>query len=198
MNKLLCACAAAALTIGAASGAAAQVVNFEDNPAQNPNQTVVSDGYAFSQDNCCQYSWAHGQNSDNGTTYLIYSEGPTVMTKIGGGTFDVSNLDAGLSFYADTNGFSLNLTGTRADSSTVTASLTLDFFFQTYTLSGFNNLVSLSFSNDPEGYIALDNINGSGGTSPAPEPASWALMLGGFGMVGGALRSRRKAAVSFG
>jgi len=31
-----------------------------------------------------------------------------------------------------------------------------------------------------------------------PEPASWALMLGGFGLVGGALRSRRKAAVSFG
>lgn len=31
-----------------------------------------------------------------------------------------------------------------------------------------------------------------------PEPASWAMMIGGFGMVGGALRSRRKAAVSFG
>jgi hypothetical protein len=30
-----------------------------------------------------------------------------------------------------------------------------------------------------------------------PEPASWALMLGGFGMVGGALRSRRKVAVRF-
>jgi hypothetical protein len=34
--------------------------------------------------------------------------------------------------------------------------------------------------------------------SPAPEPASWALMLGGFGLVGGALRTRRKIAVSFG
>jgi len=32
---------------------------------------------------------------------------------------------------------------------------------------------------------------------PVPEPASWALMLGGFGMVGGAMRSRRKAAVTF-
>jgi len=30
-----------------------------------------------------------------------------------------------------------------------------------------------------------------------PEPASWAMMLGGFGLVGGAMRSRRKAAVSF-
>ena len=31
-----------------------------------------------------------------------------------------------------------------------------------------------------------------------PEPASWAMMLGGFGLTGGAMRSRRKTAVSFG
>ena len=30
-----------------------------------------------------------------------------------------------------------------------------------------------------------------------PEPASWAMMLGGFGLVGGALRSSRKTAVRF-
>jgi hypothetical protein len=33
--------------------------------------------------------------------------------------------------------------------------------------------------------------------SSVPEPASWAMMLGGFGLIGGALR-RRKVAVSFG
>lgn len=32
---------------------------------------------------------------------------------------------------------------------------------------------------------------------PVPEPASWALMLGGFGLVGGAMRSRKKDAFSF-
>ena len=31
----------------------------------------------------------------------------------------------------------------------------------------------------------------------APEPASWAMMVAGFAAVGGALRSRRKSAVSF-
>ena len=30
-----------------------------------------------------------------------------------------------------------------------------------------------------------------------PEPASWAMMIGGFGMIGGVLRSRRKAIVRF-
>ena len=34
-------------------------------------------------------------------------------------------------------------------------------------------------------------------SAAVPEPASWAMMLGGFGLVGGALRSRQKAAVSF-
>ena len=32
---------------------------------------------------------------------------------------------------------------------------------------------------------------------PVPEPASWAMMLAGFGLVGGAMRSRRKIAVRF-
>jgi len=45
-------------------------------------------------------------------------------------------------------------------------------------------------------------VSGSGtfaGVAPAPEPASWALMLGGFGLVGAAMRSaRRRSAVSFG
>jgi len=31
------------------------------------------------------------------------------------------------------------------------------------------------------------------GTSPTPEPAMWATMLAGFGLVGGALRRRRRA-----
>jgi len=31
----------------------------------------------------------------------------------------------------------------------------------------------------------------------APEPASWAMMLGGFGLVGGVMRARRKIAVTF-
>jgi len=35
--------------------------------------------------------------------------------------------------------------------------------------------------------------------TPAPEPASWAMMLGGFGLIGGAMRMRRRnVAVSFG
>lgn len=44
---------------------------------------------------------------------------------------------------------------------------------------------------------------GVGGTvtyllGPVPEPASWAMMVSGFGLVGGAMRSRRKTVFTFG
>ena len=34
-------------------------------------------------------------------------------------------------------------------------------------------------------------VPGENATGAVPEPASWAMMLGGFGMIGGAMRSRR-------
>ncbi len=48
-----------------------------------------------------------------------------------------------------------------------------------------------------QGAFAIQGTIAAADTGSVPEPASWALMLGGFGMVGGALRSRRKAAVTF-
>ena len=53
------------------------------------------------------------------------------------------------------------------------------------------NAQGLSFVTAPY-HVTLKLI-----TSDAPEPASWAMMLGGFGAIGGALRSRRKTSVSF-
>ena len=37
-------------------------------------------------------------------------------------------------------------------------------------------------------FAVLDAV----GTSPVPEPASWAMMVGGLGMIGGALRTRSR------
>lgn len=37
-------------------------------------------------------------------------------------------------------------------------------------------------------FAVLDAVT----TTPAPEPASWAMMVGGFGMIGGALRTRSR------
>lgn len=69
-------------------------------------------------------------------------------------------------------------------------------------ITGINNNANFdSFSNpetDPGDYASVlpyVQLIQTGGA--VPEPASWALMLGGFGMVGGALRSRKKVAARF-
>jgi hypothetical protein len=53
------------------------------------------------------------------------------------------------------------------------------------------------------GYVAfVDGFSAGSGQSVlmgsgVPEPASWAMMVGGFGLIGGAVRARRKVAVTF-
>jgi len=68
-----------------------------------------------------------------------------------------------------------------------------------------HGLISLSAGDTLSFQIAAIPSGYSDGTiavtalaaSPTPEPATWALMLGGFGAIGGAMRSRRKTAVTF-
>ena len=48
---------------------------------------------------------------------------------------------------------------------------------------------------DPQSLTVFAKL-GDGAAGAVPEPASWAMMLGGFGLVGGAMR-RRKAKISF-
>jgi hypothetical protein len=43
----------------------------------------------------------------------------------------------------------------------------------------------------------LVNASGTFAAAAVPEPASWALMLGGFGLIGGAMRARRRTPISF-
>jgi hypothetical protein len=66
------------------------------------------------------------------------------------------------------------------------------------SLSGLNltgTSHTLQFQNVQGDWVFVSEVVFS--TRGVPEPASWAMMLGGFGAIGGTLRSRRKASVSF-
>ena len=88
--------------------------------------------------------------------------------------------------------FSLSSTGTwflkgftpQSISYVATSALTDIKFIETLNSSGGNN--------DP----LIDKVVFSAAT-PAPEPASWAMMLGGFAMLGATLRTQRRKAVAF-
>jgi hypothetical protein len=82
----------------------------------------------------------------------------------------------------------VNLTGTTADPST---GKTADFV----------GPYSISPTDDTSGSSSLNWARfalSAPATSDVPEPATWAMMIGGFGMIGAAMRRQRKASVSFG
>jgi hypothetical protein len=54
-----------------------------------------------------------------------------------------------------------------------------------------------AFSADGCCGASTNTISNFSAPAAAPEPASWAMMVGGFGLIGGAMRSRRRAAVTF-
>jgi hypothetical protein len=60
-----------------------------------------------------------------------------------------------------------------------------DLNYNDYTIVVPNLLVNAPIVNHPGSGDDQSSV------SPAPEPASWAMMLGGFGLVGGAMRRRR-------
>jgi len=71
-------------------------------------------------------------------------------------------------------------------------------FFAFRGING-ESIRSITFSGVGGGFESLRQVRLIGETrvSPVPEPASWAMMIGGFGLVGGAMRRRRSAAVTF-
>ena len=97
---------------------------------------------------------------------------------------------------ASTNGITLSIGSTLLDSitgpgtaNTVWGARHVDFT----TTGGALTFAAIGVSDSYGGY--LDDITISSVAS-VPEPASWALMIGGFGLTGAALRRRRAARVT--
>jgi len=99
-------------------------------------------------------------------------------------------------------------TGVTAGDYTLNISLSGGLF--TYTVDGhsfsydaagstqISSVILQGYNSGSDYGIHWDNLNATGprGQGPVPEPASWAMMVGGFGLVGGAMR-RRAAKLRF-
>jgi hypothetical protein len=133
----------------------------------------------------------HPSGGDASTSLLeFYADSITTMTKVGGQAFDLNSIDLAPYDTIQSGPISVTFNGTKSDNSTVAQT----FYFnntpgstpvlQTFVFSGFNNLVSLSFTqgNSPALSQAyqFNNINVT--ESPVPIPPS--MLLLGSGLIG--------------
>ncbi len=66
----------------------------------------------------------------------------------------------------------------------------------TFTATATSQVLSFLASGTPGGAPPISFLDGVSLEAAVPEPATWALMLGGFGLVGGAMRRRTVATVA--
>lgn len=66
-----------------------------------------------------------------------------------------------------------------------------------FTATQTSQVLSFLSLGTPSGQPPVALLDGVSLTAAVPEPASWAMMIGGFGMVGGAMRRSRRAKVAF-
>ncbi|MDO6414818.1 PEPxxWA-CTERM sorting domain-containing protein [Sphingomonas sp. BIUV-7] len=119
---------------------------------------------------------------------------------------------APLSALLDSAADGLSFTSGTADGNT---SFSIDFFSATgalvdsravttvsgyanYSFSGLTPFAGFTiFDNTDTFGLRFQNFSYNSVSSSVPEPASWALMVAGFGAIGGALRNRRKVCVRY-
>lgn len=66
-----------------------------------------------------------------------------------------------------------------------------------YSVMSSTGIGGFSFSDGALGNTSIDNVVAVSAAGAVPEPASWAMMIVGVGVAGGALRRRRSAKVGF-
>lgn len=186
----------------AAGTASAATLTFEGMNAFDT--TITSEGYdwSFTASGWGVFTASFIANFSgmvtNGTGALVAAgdrgdSARTTMTQSGGGVFSVQSLSAASSYLYATN--TLQLLGVQQGGGMVSTTLTLGTAFADFTLSGFSNLVSLTFASGNSGSFyatgfTLDNVKVN--EVPAvPVPAALPLLLAGIG--GLVALKRRKA-----
>jgi hypothetical protein len=118
--------------------------------------------------------------------------------------FNLGSVELGLGWYNPEGASfedSVTITGHKAgcvvsgtESCTVTQVAPVAYHFASIKLLGFDNVDSVTFGPlSNQAYLGLDNIRyGVGSDMAVPEPATWAMMLLGFGGLGAALRRNRR------
>jgi len=201
-----------AVAAALAGSAQATTVDFSDLIAPPDGMFVgpiySEDGLTFdanSADADAMGSLSDDLNADPGGATLTHFRfsGVLTVTKTGGGGFFLKSFDLADAFNDGIGGTDGSLAFSYVDAGGLHESLLiLDDTpgLQTFTFN-LSGMTSFSLVNSPP-FFQIDNIvydegcaiRAGCGVGGVPEPASWALMIAGFGLAGGALRRRRTEA----
>lgn len=190
MNRFVSALCA---SLVAAAPAHAAIIDFEDRGV----------GFAVSQtfgDYRISSTTSYWINTTSGTKALQGAiMAPITLTRVDGGVFTFASADF---FAGDGNGLGvpIGFGFTRADGSTGSYTLLTPEFgtgapipstrFTADFGSNLAGVTRVSWSNGAE-WHQIDNLVVNAAAAAVPEPVTWALLILGFAMVGGALRGRR-------
>lgn len=191
---------ACALAFGA-GGAGATVIDFEGQVA-GPVNVMVDGDYRFVAN-------VTGAILTSSGTKALFAPNPfmppfnnqMVMSRQDGRAFSLLGLDV---FAADGNGLGVPLTfvGTLASGGQVLFTANLPEFGIGAAIPGtrvavdfgdrLRDVTAVAWRNGAE-FHQVDNLRVEAATAIIPEPATWGMMIGGFGLVGAGLRRRRVA-----
>jgi hypothetical protein len=168
-------------TIDPATGVATQrndVFYPGDNPNGNPNIQAVA--------------YSNNVANANGTEIFVLDLNGDLLSNLGGNSGQLGNRGTlfsqnGLRLGNSTS-FDIAFNGEAYLNSGVGDDV---FYSLDYTTPGVVNGRATRIGDLQSRLVAL-TAGGPGFVTPVPEPASWAMMIAGFGLVGGTLRQRRR------
>jgi hypothetical protein len=135
-----------------------------------------------------------GGTASQSGDYFAFVQSTQAMSQIfsvaNAGSYELSWFDAGRTNYGGTQSYTVSITGgaspialgtfttDHGDWQAKSGIFTLDAGTYTLTFTGLATNDSTAF---------IDNVSVAG----VPEPAAWGMLIGGFGLAGGAMRRRR-------
>lgn len=202
-KAILMACLMAGI-LGGAMNSHAYVVNFEslahnDDQIASHGASYVENGYLFTNTATVESSGFEPSFSTlgaqvygySGSTALINDNwaGQTVLTRVGGGTFNLTSITLSSLYPAawpDNTPFNVLFHGTLSNGATVSETFNVSGNFgpQVFSFcSDFTNIVSANWEQTPYAH-QFDNVDVTP-TTPTPIPAAaWLLGSGLLGLVG--------------
>lgn len=216
MNRLLVA-AVAATVVAVPVGATTITFDNAGNAGQVLGNNIVESGFRISADQCAGnncFTVRAAPTAGTGSSGRVlenYAFNPAItISQVNGGAFTLqsfaltgvelpsafaTNFDVLFGFnYAD------GTTGLLATSIDANYSTPTSYLIQSQ-IAGFTNkalrsfYVKADYDSQAGAKLQLDNINVTA-ISAVPESSTWAMMIGGFGLIGASLR-RRSLAVRF-